>query len=177
MTDRVAIVGSRTLVTENDRALVFKVVRRLARNDPEVVIISGGARGVDSFAAEASSAVLGRRAVVHLPDYAKYARSAPFMRNQVIVDDATKLVACWDGVSGGTIDAVRRAYKKDIPVFFWYAPLKKWSTTRDAVLELTGPLERARPARRRRDDEGATGAPPATWVGMYQLKKRLERTR
>ena len=171
MTDRVAIVGSRTLTSAAARTLVFKVVRRLARNDPDVIVISGGAAGIDSFADEAYRQICRRRTVVHRPDWDTHGKRAPLMRNQVIVDDATQLVAIWDGASRGTLDSVRRAFEKGIPVFLWYEPWKKWVSTRGDILALTGPLERERPDPRRK--LRGEGAGPAVWGAMHRLRKRL----
>lgn len=100
---RVAIIGSREYP---DLEQVRAYVRTLA---PGVVVISGGAPGVDRTAAEAARA---RGLEVHeiRPDYARYGRHlAPKMRNAEIAEAADIMVAFHDGRSTGTLHAARCA--------------------------------------------------------------------
>ena len=81
-------------------------------------IISGGAKGADQLAARYAQE---RKIdlVEHLPEYSKYGRRAPLVRNKLIADDSEILIAFWDGVSRGTaftIDLARRQGKKVIVV-------------------------------------------------------------
>ncbi len=74
------------------------------------VIVSGGARGVDSLAAayaRANSLAL----VEHKPDYRRYGKAAPHVRNDLIVADADRVVAFWDGKSRGTKSTIDKALK------------------------------------------------------------------
>jgi hypothetical protein len=64
-------------------------------------IISGGARGVDTCAAEYARAH-GLKLTEFLPDYQKFGRAAPIVRNRAIVDAADEVLAFWDGSSRGT---------------------------------------------------------------------------
>lgn len=52
----------------------------------------------------------------HLPDWETYGKKAGFLRNQLIVDDATHLIAYWDGQSKGTLSSLKMAEKKQIPI-------------------------------------------------------------
>lgn len=64
-------------------------------------IVSGGARGADSLAAkyaEEKSIPL----LEFLPDYTKYGKKAPFVRNKLIVRASDVVIAFWDGQSNGT---------------------------------------------------------------------------
>jgi hypothetical protein len=72
------------------------------------VIVSGGARGVDSLAA-AWARRNGLAVVEHLPDYASYGKAAPHVRNRKIVADADRVVAFWDGKSRGTKSTIDKA--------------------------------------------------------------------
>ena len=74
------------------------------------VIVSGGARGVDSLAA-AWARRKGLAVVEHLPDYASYGKAAPHVRNRKIVAEADRIVAFWDGKSRGTKSVIERAKK------------------------------------------------------------------
>lgn len=106
---KLAIVGSRDYPRLEDvRQFVFEQERT-------TVIVSGGARGVDSVAVEEA-----RR--LHMPyevypaDWNQHGRSAGFRRNQTIVDAADEVVAFWDGESRGTTDTVNRAKRANKPV-------------------------------------------------------------
>ena len=79
---------------------------------PEV-IISGGAIGIDTLArqfAEQNNIPI----IQFLPEYSKYGRKAPLMRNIQIVENCDYIMAFWDGTSPGTkfsIDYAKRLGK------------------------------------------------------------------
>ena len=79
------------------------------------VIVSGGARGVDSIAA-AWARRRGIPVIEHKPDYARYGKAAPHVRNDLIVAEADRVVAFWDGRSRGTQSTIRKALKHGKPV-------------------------------------------------------------
>ncbi|MGN0660744.1 MAG: hypothetical protein ACI4JX_03385 [Oscillospiraceae bacterium] len=89
---KIAIVGSRNLTVQN-----------LGKYLPDGVteIVSGGARGIDSCAREYAYAN-GLKLTEFLPDYNKYGRRAPIVRNDLIIDYADIILAFWDGKSRGT---------------------------------------------------------------------------
>ena len=55
-------------------------------------IVSGGAKGADTYAREFAEKK-GIRLIEHSPDYAKYGRAAPLVRNRLIIDDCDKVLA------------------------------------------------------------------------------------
>jgi predicted Rossmann fold nucleotide-binding protein DprA/Smf involved in DNA uptake len=74
----------------------------LTTNGKEVgEIVSGGAKGVDTCAADYA-----KRNYIKLteffPDYNKYGRSAPLKRNESIAEYADEALAFWGGASRGT---------------------------------------------------------------------------
>jgi len=73
-------------------------------------IVSGGAVGVDSCAAEYAKEN-GIKLTVFLPQYKLYGRAAPIVRNKEIVDYADKVLAFWDGKSKGTLSVIKYAEK------------------------------------------------------------------
>jgi len=95
MSIRIGIVGSRDFPSQY---LVERVVYELPK---DAVIVSGGARGVDSWAA-ATALHHGRETVVHKPDWGKHGKVAGFIRNNEIVRDCDLVVAFYDGKSRGT---------------------------------------------------------------------------
>ncbi len=73
-------------------------------------IVSGGAKGVDTGAAEyAQNNNL--KLTVFLPQYEKYGRAAPIIRNREIVNHADKIIAFWNGKSKGTLSVINYAKK------------------------------------------------------------------
>ena len=77
-------------------------------------IISGGAVGVDMCAAKYAKSK-GIKLVEILPEYERYGRAAPIVRNKKIVDLADKIVAFWDGKSKGTLSVIKYAEKVGKP--------------------------------------------------------------
>lgn len=102
---KLAIVGSRSC-PRIDISTFFPFV-------PDT-IVSGGAVGADTIAKE--------YALTHnisllefLPEYEKYGRRAPILRNIKIVDNCDFLIAFWDGKSSGTKFTIDYARKQGVP--------------------------------------------------------------
>ena len=94
---KIAVVGSRGIFGVDFDG-------KIPSNCSEVV--SGGARGVDSEAAEwARKNEISL--TVFLPDYERYGRAAPIKRNEQIAVYADELVAFWDGISKGTENTIK----------------------------------------------------------------------
>jgi len=93
---RLAIIGSRAYPRLD---MVQAYVESLA---PSIIVISGGALGVDTVAAQAARA-RGMQVVEHLPDYKTHgSKRAPHARNRVIASECDCMTAFWDGASPGT---------------------------------------------------------------------------
>lgn len=82
-------------------------------------VVSGGAVGVDSTAAE-SAHTNGNKTLVFYPDWKRYGRSAGFRRNHDIIQNADIVWAFWDGQSRGTAHSMSLAkqYGKELITFF-----------------------------------------------------------
>ena len=78
------------------------------------IIISGGATGVDQ-AAEQYAQENNIALVVHLPEYQKFGRGAPQVRNKLIVDTADFVLAFWDGKSKDTKSVIEYCKKQGKP--------------------------------------------------------------
>lgn len=89
---KLAIIGSRSLNVENLGDYLPSDVSE---------IVSGGAKGIDSQAAEYARQN-GLTLTEFLPDYARYGRGAPLKRNEQIAEYADAALAFWDGKSKGT---------------------------------------------------------------------------
>ena len=101
---KIAVVGSRDIHTVD-------IGKYLPFCDE---IISGGAEGVDACAADYARKN-GIKLTVFLPQYRRYGRAAPIVRNKEIVDYADKVIAFWNGSSRGTLSVIKYAEKKQKP--------------------------------------------------------------
>ena len=72
--------------------------------------MSGGARGIDTCAAEFARAH-GLKLTEFLPDYARYGKGAPIVRNKQIAEYADEVLAFWDGKSRGTLSVIKYCEK------------------------------------------------------------------
>lgn len=77
-------------------------------------IISGGAKGVDTLAADYAKAH-GIKLREIYPDYARFGRGAPIKRNYEIVDASDRVLVFWDGQSRGTLSVIKYAEKTGKP--------------------------------------------------------------
>ena len=93
---KIAIIGSRNLSVKNLEDYIPENVTE---------IVSGGAKGIDSDAA--NYAMEHRlKLKVFLPEYDRYKRAAPLKRNIQIAEYADECLAFWDGSSKGTLHTV-----------------------------------------------------------------------
>lgn len=106
---KIAIVGSR----EPGNINFAKELEKRINIQSGDTIISGGAKGIDSLAAEYATAH-GLALVEIRPNYAKNGRGATFIRNREIVDNADMVVAFWNGTSKGTKYTIDYANKKGV---------------------------------------------------------------
>jgi len=102
---KVAIIGSRNIVLTDLEKYI---------PDGTDEIVSGGAKGVDTYAKE--------YAIEHniplkefLPEYNLYKRGAPLKRNIQICEYADMVIAFWDGKSRGTKFVIDYCEKNNIP--------------------------------------------------------------
>jgi predicted Rossmann fold nucleotide-binding protein DprA/Smf involved in DNA uptake len=101
-------VGSRTFSDYDFLCSVLDPQRKYITQ-----IVSGGARGADTlafdYATEYNIAV-----EVFRPDYERYHKKAPFVRNKLIVNNSDIVIAFWDGKSTGTKHTLDYAKTKNI---------------------------------------------------------------
>ena len=98
---KIAVIGSRNVVAKD-------LEKYIPSSCDEIV--SGGARGVDTDAA-AFATRKGYKLTEFLPEYEKYGRAAPIVRNKQIVEYADEVIAFWDGASKGTLSVIRYCEK------------------------------------------------------------------
>jgi hypothetical protein len=110
---KIAIVGSRDY---HDPSAVQACVSSLP---PDTIVVSGGARGVDSWAERAARA-RGLAVEIHPANWDAYGKRAGFVRNYEIIKSADRVVAFWDGRSKGTAHSIRvaRELGKELEIIY-----------------------------------------------------------
>ncbi len=103
---KTAVIGSRGITVSN-------LEEYLPEGTDEIV--SGGARGVDTCARRYAEKA-GLKLTEFLPEYEKYGRRAPILRNIKIIDYSDTVLAFWDGKSRGTNFVIKRCRTLGKPV-------------------------------------------------------------
>ena len=98
---KVAVIGSRGLTVDNLGDYL---------PDGTDEIVSGGAKGIDTCAAEFAREH-NLKLTEFLPDYKRFGRGAPLKRNITIIEYADIVLAFWDGKSKGTAFVIENAKK------------------------------------------------------------------
>lgn len=117
----IGIVGSRTIT---DREEIFELIDLFVnltsdRYDidlQDIIFVSGGAKGVDTFAEEYAQEN-NHDIVVIKPNWKKYRKAAGFQRNTEIVNISDIILAFVDKPTGGTWDTINKAEALKKPVF------------------------------------------------------------
>ena len=99
------------LLIAGSRSIVDFDLTGLVPTETEL-IISGGARGIDTVA-ERYADEHGIKKQIVRPSYELYGRAAPIKRNEVMVDMADYVLIIWDGKSKGTKYTADYAVKKN----------------------------------------------------------------
>lgn len=105
--------------THEDFKWVFNILSDLAENDDPLVILTGGAKGVDReierYCNQLRSTNKVDLVLVRMnAEWSKHGRSAGMKRNKTMVDQADLCVAFPGGK--GTQDCVDKARRKGIPI-------------------------------------------------------------
>ena len=103
---KLAIIGS--------RSIEYLDLDEYIKEKPDI-IISGGAKGIDTIAWE-WALENHIEIIVHKPNYNVHGKLAALRRNDIIVDEADKIMAFWNGKSTGTKYVIDRAKKLGKPL-------------------------------------------------------------
>ncbi|MBE6574640.1 MAG: DUF2493 domain-containing protein [Ruminococcaceae bacterium] len=104
---KIAVIGSRTLEITESTLKEYLPPQATA-------IVSGGAKGIDTCAARYAENN-GLELIEIRPQYEKYGRTAPIVRNKLIVESADAVIIFWDEKSKGTknvIDTCKKTGKE-----------------------------------------------------------------
>jgi hypothetical protein len=107
---KLGVVGSRDYPEPEE---VRRFVRRLAELRPDVVVVSGGAKGKDQACNVDKLAVVCAKECglawdeIHA-DWSLGRQAGP-IRNSQLVEEVDRVVAFWDGESDGTRDTINKA--------------------------------------------------------------------
>ena len=97
---KLAVVGSRGF---NNYILFEKTMAEFNLNIS--LIISGGAKGADTFA-EIWANKNKKELIIYKPEWNKYGKSAGIIRNRKIVEECNYCLIFWDGISKGTKSSI-----------------------------------------------------------------------
>ena len=106
---QVAIIGSRKSYGLTAATMVTHIPKNCTR------IYRGGATGIERVAREAAQR-LNIPITEYLPNYARFGRRAPLVRNIEIIRRADLVLAFWDMASRGSAHAITTCLQRGIPV-------------------------------------------------------------
>lgn len=108
---KIVITGSRDT---NDRRYAWYLLDKYFPKD--ALMINGRAKsGIDLFTYQ--WAINNKiQLIERYADWDRYGKSAGFIRNQVMIDEADACFAIWDGYSKGTADCINRALARKLKV-------------------------------------------------------------
>lgn len=116
---KIGIIGSRSI---NDFTLIENKVNIIIKNKDleynNIIIVSGGAKGVDSLA-EMFAKKFNIATEIYIPDWKKYGRSAGMIRNGDIVKNSDIVIVFWDGVSKGSLYTIEKCKKNKKEYFLF----------------------------------------------------------
>lgn len=111
---KLAVIGSRGF---SDYDFFREKLEYLIKNlGEDITYVSGGCKSGGDALIKRYCDENQYELVEHLPDWDLHGKKAGFIRNQLIVDDATHLIAFWDNQSKGTLSSIKMAEKKRIPI-------------------------------------------------------------
>ena len=113
MKDRIIIAGGRDF---NDYDYLKERCEYLLQFIPKwsLTILCGKASGADTLG-EQYALENGLKIEYYPANWEKYGKSAGFIRNKEMVDNATAAICFWDGKSKGTKNTIDLCKKKGIP--------------------------------------------------------------
>ena len=113
MVNVIAVIGSRNFC---DYSFFAEKLEHLLQNLSDYSFVSGGCK-------DSADALIVRfcqennfKLIEHLPDWELHKKAAGIIRNKLIINDATHIIAFWDGISKGTANSLKLAEKRNLPI-------------------------------------------------------------
>lgn len=118
---RIIVAGGRDLpVNDKSIAATMKAIKQISKSPNHVELFTGMARGADQLPVHIFhkyGMAIRRFPAKWTDEHGKYNPEAGFERNHEMGDEATHLIAFWDGMSSGTKDMIAYAKSKGLVVF------------------------------------------------------------
>ncbi len=108
MSETILICGSRS---DFDTEKVVTTINKIVDTNQTALFMHGGARGVDRIADNILK-LKNADTEIHNPNYYKYGKAAPLIRDIEMVDKADWIYAFWNGKSRGTEYIISYAEKR-----------------------------------------------------------------
>lgn len=109
----IAVIGSRNF---SDYPFFAEKLEHLLQNLSDYSFVSGGTKSGGDFLIKRYSKENNFKLVEHLPDWELHKKAAGVIRNKLIINDATHVIAFWDGTSRGTANSLKLAEKRNLPI-------------------------------------------------------------
>lgn len=126
---RIIIAGSRSF---NDYQLCYDTLSAF-KHHKDIIIVSGKAPGAD-HQGELVAKSLGWEVDPYPADWDKYGYAAGPIRNRVMAENATHLIAFWNGESSGTKDMIKVAKQKKLLTKIIYYTGEQYERTKDMYM-------------------------------------------
>lgn len=103
-------------------------------------VVSGTCRGGDKLG-ERYATANNLPLELYPADWKKYGKSAGFIRNAEMVENADALIAIWDGFSNGTKNMIEIARRKKFPILVYnYVANTVWVHTKKGWIHINVPI-------------------------------------
>ena len=113
---RLAVIGSREGFLGDPGTFIEKLIEIEKIKKEDLIIVSGGARGVDSLA-EAWADSEGVKKLIFQADWKGKGKGAGYIRNVDIIENSDLVLAIWNGESRGTLHSLILAKRKGLKIY------------------------------------------------------------
>lgn len=113
---RLAVIGSREGFLGDPGTFIEELIRIEKIEKEDLIIVSGGARGVDSLA-EAWADREGVEKLIFPADWKGKGKGAGYIRNIDIIKNSDLVLAIWNGESRGTLHSLTLAKRKGLKIY------------------------------------------------------------
>lgn len=114
MINKIAVIGSRGFSDFNFFREKLELI--ISKLEGEIEFISGGCKSGGDILISQYCKENNLKLTEHLPDWNGLGKKAGIIRNKLIVDDCTHLLAFWNETSKGTKSSIDMARKQNKPI-------------------------------------------------------------